>query len=627
MADLLSTVTKAGVPSNKIYVGEASYGRSFKMSHEGCDGPDCTYEGDRLHSQAAPGICTNTSGYISHAEIVRIIDRDSSAKVWHDGASNSDMVVYDDTEWVAYMTPLTKGTRRDFWRGKNFAGTIDWAVDLMDYHSQDESFGLDEDLSGEFEGGTTRPGECKDTYTSLDDIEKDKDKLSLHCRDQYVLVVLSAMLKDSLAQHDELIKGRYDHNFGVYADAVAGGIKDTVKDFMYKNASEFFTCKVTENVDSCVHCKMDTKGGRDMNRFCRYCEDFDCGYKSLSCSHFPPCPNRHHTYRFPEKDFACPPDFSQRSEDPDKNNLIRSSTRWTLKDGKADAFSAALVAGTSVSIDKVVWEDMRWLISGPTHANAKDPIYMDFNFPNPKNFKKEDVPNPKEVIDKGRDKLNSIIPALEDVLDLVKKNKYAGFVSDLVDAIAIPIVMAQQSVANMQQANDLGKKIDAEKKQEFIMMFLTAILFFLPFVGEVAGTISALAGVARIISIAAELGSIGTDIYSLVESKGTDPFAIAGILFAPLALFDVAAVAAAAALRRGMKETQVESIGEKAKTTLDKIDRIKGRKSGSSCPVKRDVAAIQLPWENTLLVGSLNYEPVMSGVEGETFREVERLYQ
>ncbi len=33
------TVTKAGVPNNKIFVGEASYGRSFHMAVDGCWGP------------------------------------------------------------------------------------------------------------------------------------------------------------------------------------------------------------------------------------------------------------------------------------------------------------------------------------------------------------------------------------------------------------------------------------------------------------------------------------------------------------------------------------------------------------------------------------------------------------
>ncbi|KAM3553987.1 hypothetical protein MY1884_006378 [Beauveria asiatica] len=503
----LAMITKAGVPSKKIYVGEASYGRSFKMTHEGCDGPDCTFEGDRMHSKAAPGVCTDTAGYISHAEIAHIIDNDSSSKTWHDGASNSDIMVYQDTEWVAYMTSTTKGTRRDFWQGKNFAGTIDWAVDLMSYHSDDESFGRHEDFSDEYEGGTSTLSECKETYSSLEDIEKDRDTIPLHCRDQYTLAVLSTILKESLSKHNELMQGHYDRNFGIYAEAVAENAPNTVKDFMYKNGTEFFTCK----------------------------------------------------------------------------------------------------------------EDMRWSYAkGPSNYQAlHDPMFMDFNFPNPRNYNKEDVLNPKEVIDKGREKLDSIIPTINDVLSLIKQNRYAGSVGDLVDAISVPIVMAQQSVVNMQQANDIGKKIDDEKKKNFILMFLSAILFLIPFVGEVAGAIGVMAGVARIIAMVGELGSVALDVYSLVDSKGKDPFAIAGLLFAPLALYDVAAVAAAAALRRGMRATQISALGVEAKQTLDKIDGIKGRKSASrwSCPVKRETMPIKVPWDNALLMSGLNDAPVMTGVQ------------
>ena len=88
-------VTKAGVPANKIFVGESSYGRSFKMSKARCTGPTCTFEGDRLNSKANPGDCTATAGYISNAEIARIPSLSDYVKSWHDGASNSDIVVYN----------------------------------------------------------------------------------------------------------------------------------------------------------------------------------------------------------------------------------------------------------------------------------------------------------------------------------------------------------------------------------------------------------------------------------------------------------------------------------------------------------------------------------------------------
>ena len=90
----LLTVTKAGVPSSKIYVGESSYGRSFRMAQEGCTGPDCTFLGDRLNSPATKGFCTGTGGYISNAEI-SMLAAEEGAETWHDHASNSDILVYD----------------------------------------------------------------------------------------------------------------------------------------------------------------------------------------------------------------------------------------------------------------------------------------------------------------------------------------------------------------------------------------------------------------------------------------------------------------------------------------------------------------------------------------------------
>lgn len=42
-------------------------------------------------------------------------------------------------DYVSYMSPTTKDTRRNDWKGLNFAGSVDWAVDLQQFTSDDWS--------------------------------------------------------------------------------------------------------------------------------------------------------------------------------------------------------------------------------------------------------------------------------------------------------------------------------------------------------------------------------------------------------------------------------------------------------------------------------------------------------
>lgn len=128
-------ITKAGVPSNKVVVGVTSYGRSFAMSKAGCDGPECTYLGSAGVSQATPGECTQTAGYISNAEINAIINNSSRVnKNFIDPTSHSNILVYDDTQWVGWMDDSVKSSRMATYKGLAMGGITDWATDLQKYN-------------------------------------------------------------------------------------------------------------------------------------------------------------------------------------------------------------------------------------------------------------------------------------------------------------------------------------------------------------------------------------------------------------------------------------------------------------------------------------------------------------
>ncbi|KXJ87189.1 glycoside hydrolase superfamily, partial [Microdochium bolleyi] len=127
----LAMITRAGVPSHKVIVGITSYGRSFKMVDANCWGPSCLYLGSRNQSPAQPGKCTNTGGYIANGEIDDIIKKKAGPiRELFDEESDSDILIYNNVEYVGYMSQKTKDRRVAKYKGLNFGGATDWAVDL-----------------------------------------------------------------------------------------------------------------------------------------------------------------------------------------------------------------------------------------------------------------------------------------------------------------------------------------------------------------------------------------------------------------------------------------------------------------------------------------------------------------
>jgi chitinase len=119
-------ITKAGVSANKILIGMALYGRTFKMTDPACRGPECQFTGPA--AGAEPGRCTNTRGYMSNFEIREIQSSGVPIQEWTN--QDGDYLIYNNDNWVSWMTKTTYASRLSWVKGLNFGGTADWAIDL-----------------------------------------------------------------------------------------------------------------------------------------------------------------------------------------------------------------------------------------------------------------------------------------------------------------------------------------------------------------------------------------------------------------------------------------------------------------------------------------------------------------
>ncbi|KAK4031213.1 glycoside hydrolase [Parachaetomium inaequale] len=103
----LSMITKAGVPASKIAVLIAGYGRSFGMAE--------------LDSLVSGG--PTTSKLACRGAIT----------TWYDSDSDSDIMTYGGGTWVSYMSHATKQSRISRYASYSFAGSVEWAVDLVQF--------------------------------------------------------------------------------------------------------------------------------------------------------------------------------------------------------------------------------------------------------------------------------------------------------------------------------------------------------------------------------------------------------------------------------------------------------------------------------------------------------------
>ncbi|KAJ3495624.1 hypothetical protein NLG97_g3256 [Lecanicillium saksenae] len=532
--DSLVMITKAGVPTNKVVVGVASYGRSFKMEQAGCDGPMCKFTGSPRVSNAAHGRCTDTGGYISNAEIAEIIESGKVTRQWK--TAGSDILVYSGTEWVAYMSDDTKAERAKFYDSYNFLGTTDWAVDLQDFSNGDD--GDDDDDDG-MHGTADYFGECTGSYDSLESLEKAKDSIPDYCVDQYATQVQQAMLRDAIKRYDDLVHGDYNHYFDVYAGYVKSQVPSQIEDFMgSKDAQQYFKCTETGKPNCCGTCHY-------------FCTDDDV----KNCDRSPGCDSS----KSGTRDIDCPTDVVQH----DFLSSVRlHNATFNLKDH--DGFFKAI--GEKYGIDEGWVEFGRKTMQvsngcqyAGTHVkecqDKQDSHYYGFPLPN---MDKIDVFNPKDMIDKGYKNMTTT----RDDLDLIvsfSQWQIGMAWEDAADGTDIPAMSVVAAVDNMKEIRDKGKEIEKKEREEFIL--------------NMAAGAAGLTAVRTLCRLIGDLGDIGMTVYGVVK----DPKDAFGAIFGALLgrALDHVQLGKAAKSGRELKSKGIDDL-KGIKDNVMKLNNIRG---------------------------------------------------
>ncbi|KAK0705051.1 hypothetical protein B0H67DRAFT_498289 [Lasiosphaeris hirsuta] len=484
----LSMVTKAGAETRKLIVGVTSYGRSFRMAKADCDGPNCFFTGSANVSEAEPGECTGTSGYIADAEIRRINnfyagDSRDGFKSWYDKGSESDIMVWPSSKgnnWVSYMGPDEKKKRIDKYKGLNMGGTTDWAIDLGAFYEAEKGGAHDNDDGdvGAFSAV------CDKDYKDLDSIERDAETIPVNCRSLYTIEVLSLMLDQLVDKYHEVIKN-YDGKFGYYADWVREMIDPALQDFM--------------------SWPKDGPG----NKY------FSCVFKDDT-----------NTEKYRGK---CPPPKDLRPQFRDEGYHLD----YHLDDEKG--FYDQLEKDKGIPKDWVKFGDYDtgMKCTGPKGPPGKtDPCIparqMHKNYP--LKADKVEVVDPKKIFDEALPNLDTLKDNIAMAYLGVGIGNWEVDGDGVAGAITLPVFMMEQAISTMEQVKEIGGKMEEKEKRDRIMLIISIIFMVIPFVGEIGFALAGATAAARIAFMIGEAANAAMTIADIVEDPESAPFAIMGML-------------------------------------------------------------------------------------------------
>jgi hypothetical protein len=127
---------------------------------------------------------------------------------------------------------------------------------------------------------------------------------------------------------------------------------------------------------------------------------------------------------------------------------IKDTVYWTPQQDKMDQFWAALLSATGISQENIALQNIYHLGSCLPNENCMNNGW-DVGIPAPNGYDISDVANPKDIITAALTNLTDLTTQMSEVIDDMRNNVFRGSGKDVIDAIAIPVLMIASAVENM----------------------------------------------------------------------------------------------------------------------------------------------------------------------------------
>ncbi|KAI2789668.1 hypothetical protein POX_d05163 [Penicillium oxalicum] len=122
ITNALDLIWRNNVPSDKVVLGLAFYGRVFSAADPACMDPGCPFV-----SGGNPGVCSDEVGIMLNSEIMDIMDEQQLSSTF-DKEAAVKILKFNTNQWLTYDNGDTFKLKTDFARSECLGGVMVWAV-------------------------------------------------------------------------------------------------------------------------------------------------------------------------------------------------------------------------------------------------------------------------------------------------------------------------------------------------------------------------------------------------------------------------------------------------------------------------------------------------------------------